>query len=115
MLRNILASIMLLCGTGCAHPDWIEQTLVTVDGAGRWTGKWFGQGVGGSFEMTLEQNGPKATGKIELGGGVAHNWNGIIAGTVKGDLLSFGLWDGRLRGEVTVAGDEMSGTVTFTP
>jgi hypothetical protein len=36
-------------------------------------------------------------------------------GTVSGDVLSFSRWDGRLRGEVIVAGDEMSGTVTFTP
>src|SRR5262245_4365094 len=117
MLRNILVSIVLLCGAGCARPDWIEQTLVTVDVTGRWAGKWFGSrggGGGGDFGLTLQQTGPKATGKVELTGVAdAYNWNGPIVGTVKGDVLSFS--NGRVQGEVTVAEDEMSGTVTFTP
>jgi len=105
----------LVCGSGCAKPDWIQQTLVTVDVTGRWTGKWFGAGGGGDFGMTLQQDGPKATGNIELTGWDAHNWNGPITGTVRGDVLSFRRWDGRVQGEVLLAEDKMSGTVTFTP
>jgi hypothetical protein len=112
----VLVAALLALASGCARPDWIEHTLVTVDVTGRWTGNWFGPiGGGGPIGMTLQQNGPKATGNIELTGGEAHNWSGPIAGTVEGDVLSFRIWDGRLRGEVIVAGDEMSGTVTLTP
>ena len=28
----------LACVSGCARPDWIEQTLVTVDVTGTWEG-----------------------------------------------------------------------------
>ena len=115
MLRNILVPMLLLSAAGCARPDWIQQTLVTVDVAGRWTGKWSGAGGGGDFGMTLQQDGPKATGKIELTGWDAHNWNGPIAGTLRGDVLSFRTWNGRVRGELIAADDEMSGTVTFIP
>ena len=41
------------------------------------------------------------------------SWNGLIEGTISGDVLKFARPDGRLSGEVIVAGDEMSGTVTF--
>ena len=33
----------LACGSGCARPDWIEQTLVTVDVTGTLAG---GRGCG---------------------------------------------------------------------
>jgi hypothetical protein len=104
-------------GSGCAKTDWIDRTLVTVDMTGRWTGKWFGAsgvGGGGDFGMTIQQTGPKATGNVEMNGVAdSYNWNGDIVGTVKGDVLSFGRRG--IQGEVTVAEDEMSGTVIFTP
>ena len=119
ILEGLLFSLVsaLACGAGCAsRPDWIEQTLVTVDVTGQWTGKWVGPTGGGDFRMTLEQTGPKATGNVELiGVADSYNWNGPIAGTVKGDVLSFTRWDTRIQGEVTVAENEMSGSVTFTP
>ena len=65
--------------------------------------------------LTLEQTGPKARGDLKLTGAETQYWNGDIVGTVSGDVLHFGRWDGRLRGELTVAGDVMSGSVTFTP
>ena len=105
--------LVLLIASGCAQRDWTD-ILVTVDVTGRWTGTWSGPG-GGDFELTLKQTGPKATGELRLTGGETQYWNGDIAGTVSGHVLSFGRWDGRLRGEVIVALDEMSGTVTFTP
>jgi hypothetical protein len=115
--RWLQVGLVLLFASGCAQrSDWVESTLVTVDVTGRWTGQWFGSGGGGDFAMTLRQTGPKATGDLERSGAAdAHNWNGTIVGTVRGDTLSFGLLDGRLQGEVIVAGDEMSGTITFTP
>ena len=103
-------------GSGCAKTDWIDRTLVTVDVTGRWTGKWSGGTGGGDFRMTLEQTGPKVTGNVELTGAAdSYNWNGPIAGTVKGDVLNFSRWDQRLQAEVRVAENEMAGTVTFTP
>ena len=76
-------------------------------------GQWGGWG-GGDFGRTLQQTGPKAAGKDEMNGVAdSYNWNGDIVGTVKGDVLSFGKRG--IQGEVTVAEDEMSGTVTFTP
>ena len=115
LIGALLATVVT--GSGCAKTDWIDRTLVTVDVTGRWTGKWFGAsgvGGGGDFGMTLQQTGPKATGNVELTGVAdSYNWNGLIVGAVKGDVLSFS--NGRMTGEVTVAEDEMSGTVTFTP
>ena len=106
----------LLIATGCARTDWIDNTTVLVDVTGRWTGHWSGSG-GGDFELTLQQpkDSPKARGELKLTGAETQYWNGDIVGTVSGDVLSFSRHDGRLRGEVTVAHDQMSGTVTFTP
>ena len=115
LIGVLLATVVT--GSGCAKTDWIDRTLVTVDVTGRWTGKWFGAsgvGGGGDFRMTLQQTGPKAAGNVEMNGVAdSYNWNGPIVGAVKGDVLSFS--NGRMTGEVTVAEDEMSGTVTFTP
>jgi hypothetical protein len=107
--------LVLLIASGCARSDWIEGTLVTVDVTGRWTGMWSGSGAGGNFEMTLRQNGPKATGDVSLPGGHVNEFSGPILGAIRGDVLSFSRPDGRLRGEVRVAVDEMSGTITLTP
>ena len=41
--------------------------------------------------------------------------SGPIEGTVSGDVLKFHRAEGTLRGEVSVTGDEMFGTVTFGP
>jgi len=39
--------------------------------------------------MTLEQTGPKVTGNVELVGVAdSYNWNGPVAGTVRGDVLA---------------------------
>jgi hypothetical protein len=118
MMRLIGLLIATTLETGCAtKEDWIDRTQVTVDVTGRWTGKWFGSsgvGGGGDFGITLQQTGPKATGNVELTGVAdSYNWNGPIVGAVKGDVLSFS--NGRMTGEVTVAEDEMSGTVIFNP
>jgi hypothetical protein len=113
--RCLQVCLVLLIASGCARSDWIEGTLVTVDVSGRWTGTWTGSGTAGDFEMTLRQTGPKASGNINLPGAHVNEFSGPILGAISGDVLSFSRPDGRLRGEVRVAVDEMSGTVTLTP
>ena len=108
----------LAFGTGCAKPDWIQQTLVTVDVTGVWAGVV--QAVGGtSFRLELEQQGPKVSGVWRrVGAGVAGASTAAsslsIEGTVAGDVFTFEQVGGPLKGELTVAGDEMAGYVTTT-
>ena len=67
------------------------------------------------MELTLRQSGAKATGNVKVPGGpYAYDFSGPILGTITGDVLSFTVNNGRLQGEVVVALDEMSGTVTMT-
>ena len=113
--RWLPIGLVLPIASGCARSDWIEGTLVTVDITGQWTGAWSGDAGSGQFALTLRQAGPKATREVTLIGWYAHTWNGDIVGTITGDVLSFARPDARLRGEVIVAGDEMSRTITFTP
>jgi hypothetical protein len=110
----------LACGAGCARPDWIEQTLVTVDVTGTWQGSVPGPGVtgGASYELVLEQQGPKVKGSVRRSGtmpGVSSpgSISGPIEGTVAGDVFSFRETNGLLTGETTVSGDEMTGEVSF--
>jgi hypothetical protein len=63
--RVILVAVLL--GSGCAKPDWIQQTLVTVDVTGMW------RDTDGTVELKLEQYGPKVTG--------AMLWRGLQCGT----------------------------------
>ena len=106
--------LVFLIVAGCARPDWIESTLVTVDATGRWSGMVLGHGtVGGRFDMVLRQTGAKVAGDLKLAGGDATLLDGPVEGTIQGDLLKFSRPDGRLRGEAVVAGDQMSGTVIY--
>jgi hypothetical protein len=54
----MLVAALLACASSCAKPDWIEQTLVTVDV----TGTWYDDA--GSLELKLDQQGSKVTGSI---------------------------------------------------
>ena len=54
----------LACGSGCARPDWIEQTLVTVDVTGTWQGSVVHASGIALYELTLEQQGPKVKGRL---------------------------------------------------
>ena len=64
--------------------------------------------------MTLQQTGPKVIGDVSLGGWNAGPFSGPIEGTVTGDALKFSRADrADLRGEAIVAGDALTGTVTF--
>ena len=116
---GIILVAALACGSGCARPDWIEQTLVTVDVTGTWAGSVGGEVAlgGGSYQFTLEQRGPKLKGSVRreeyLGRkGVPGEYSGSIVGTVAGDVLSFSQANGSLKGELTVSGDEMTGVVS---
>jgi hypothetical protein len=87
VVRMILVAA-LACGSGCAKPDWIEQTLVTVDVTGTWEGSTPG-GPGGSYELVLEQEGAKVTGTIVTRGFTLRNAKGSLDGTVAGDVFTF--------------------------
>ena len=56
------------------------------------------------MEMTLTQRGAKVTGE-----GRFRATRFTIEGTVRGDVFSFTEPGGRLRGEATVTGEEMTG------
>jgi len=114
--RWVLVAAMLALVSGCAKPDWIQQTLVTVDV----TGVWKGTGVrspSGPLEvqLELEQHGPKVTGNILLTGYAAQSQvarSGRVEGAVEGDVFRFHQTEGTVLGEMTVAGDEMTGSIT---
>ena len=97
---------------GCARPDWIEQTLVTVDVTGVWRGTYLRVGGSGNLELTLQQSGPKVTGRATSAGQFIGAINGAIEGTVSGDTLRFRDSRGRVIGEAQVNGDEMTGSAT---
>ncbi len=110
----------LACGSGCARPDWIEQTLVTVDVTGTWQGSVSGVGAQSAlYELTLEQQGAKVKGSVQRWGSLPHSTgggsnSGSIEGTVAGDVFSFRQINAPLRGETTVSGDEMTGEVSLS-
>jgi hypothetical protein len=94
---------------GCAKPDWIERTLVTVDVTGAWQGI-SEAGVGGgnvALWLDLRQEGPKVTGSARPEGGLSRS----IEGTVAGDMFSFKSSGAAVTGEMTVSGDKMRGDV----
>ena len=105
----MLVVAVLTCGSGCAKPDWIQQTLVTVDVTGTW------ETIGGPpFMLVVEQQGPKVSGFFKTSG---FNQIGLwrpVDGIVVGDVFSFKLRDGESMGPMTVSGDEMTGKVEST-
>ena len=96
-------AIALVLGS-CARPDWIEQTLVTVDVTGVWRGTIYG---GGAIELTLQQSGARVNGQVKLS--PESSYNGPIEGTVSGDTFRFSSQGGGIIGELQVNGDEMTG------
>ena len=109
LTRRLAVGLFLFIVSGCAQrTDWVEGTLVTVDVTGVWKGRVTPSvaigGLSGEFEMTLAQRGPKVTGD-----GRIRAQKLSIEGTVRGDVFSFSDLEGRLRGQATVIGDQMSG------
>jgi hypothetical protein len=115
-MRTIAWGILvaaLAWGSGCARPDWIEQTLVTVDVTGTWEGSVHttaGYGSG-HYTLNLEQRGPQVKGyMLQAGMGVGSR-PGPIEGTVAGDVFSFRQTNTNRTAEMTVSGDEMTGEI----
>ena len=116
MVSWVAIGLFVLSATGCARPDWIEQTLVTVDVTGEWRGSWASSAIGSHagnrpVVLTLRQNGPKVTGQITLAT-QAEGPVGPIEGTVSGDIFRFHDLRNRLTGQLQVTGDEMAGQGT---
>jgi hypothetical protein len=110
-LVGTLIAAMLLFGSGCAKSDWIERTLVTVDVTGTWAGKV--EGAEREVSIDLEQQGSMVNGVMRGGTTGAPTSNvRAITGTVAGDRLRFRTERSEIVGELTVSGDEMTGTVT---
>jgi len=110
----MLVAAFLACASSCAKPDWIQQTLVTVDVTGVWIGSTTRQSGLSTFEvrLELEQQGPKVTGSVRQTGpgfGGFGALTGPLDGFIRGDVFSFALTNATAQGELTVTGDEMTG------
>jgi hypothetical protein len=97
-------SSLLFTALACARTDWIQETLVTVDVTGTWSGSCVRPGTyaAGNIEMTL--SGSRVTGQSRAMPGHVSP----IEGTVSGDVFRYGS-QGYQRGELQVSEDEMSG------
>ena len=114
IVAGALVAAALAFGFGCARPDWIQGTLVTVDVTGVWVGST-GKGDR-EVRLELEQQGPKVKGYLRPlgpGQGVRMVFEGPVDGTVGGDVFNFRLANGTTVGEMTVSGDEMRGYLTM--
>ena len=113
-----LMLVVALAVLGCAKPDWIQDTLVTVDV----TGVWEGEGIRApsgvlAVRLDLQQHGPKVSGNVRLTGYAAQSGGsaaGPVEGSVAGDTFKFHQTNGRLSGEMTVVGDEMKGSAELS-
>src|SRR5262249_3201348 len=88
-------------------PDWIEQTLVTVDVTGTWR-----SAEGHLVELVLDQQGPKVNGSYRISFSLmtATISSGRIEGRVNGDVFRFTQTTGlSVQGEMKVTWDEMGG------
>jgi len=98
----------------CARQDWIDRTLVTVDVTGTWYGRTGGAAYvnPGEYWLELKQEGATVTGFLTEAGvsGNTGRVSGPIDGSVAGDLFRFKNTSGTVTGELTVNGDEMTGT-----
>ena len=104
--RIALVLMVTFALVSCAKPDWIQNTLVTVDVTGTWRADY-----GGRFDLELEQHGSKVTGTIFVR---VISTTGAIEGSVSGDVFRFRQTSGTYgpwEGELTVSGDEMRGYI----
>jgi hypothetical protein len=63
-IARVMLVAMLVFGSGCAKPDWIQQTLVTVDVTGVWIGSMGKGSITSDVRLELQQQGSKVTGKF---------------------------------------------------
>ena len=116
--RWLLIGLVFLASAGCAQRDWVSDLLVLTDVTGTWEGTMTTstRKVGGEFSrgiaMALQQRGPKVTGEL-LWAERLGSWSGELEGVVNGEVLSFSR--GPIKGELTVDGDEMAGSVFGGP
>ena len=114
MIAWLVIGVLALTVAGCARPDWIESTLVTVDVTGVWRGASSSTATGTyasgrPIVLTLEQSGSRVKGQITVMSSSDGNLNGPIEGTISGDIFSFHDSRGRVTGQLQVSGDEMTG------
>ena len=104
----LLIAGVLTLGSGCAKPDWIEQTLVTVNVTGTSANT-----EGPLFKLQLQQEGSKVKGSVVRWSDSGTTISGEIEGGVSGDVFRFHQTSGQLSsdGEFTVDGDDMRGTL----
>jgi hypothetical protein len=105
----LLIAAALAFGSGCARPDWIERTLVTVDVTGTWEGSAVRGGQGSFLRFNLEQQGPQVKGFMRNVASSICGEVGPIEGTIAGDMFTFKQTNGPATGQMTVSGDEMNG------
>lgn len=110
MTAWLTLGFLVLTAAGCARPDWIESTLVTVDVTGVWRGELTVGSSTTTLELTLQQSGPKVTGQLKHA--VSSAASGPIEGTVTGDIFRFHTLRGTVTGELQVNGEEMAGRGT---
>ncbi len=108
----VLVVGLAMIAWGCARPDWIQSTLVTVDVSGTWVGTFTRSGGTGDVTLTLQQKGATVTGSVKVVSGTSisgHHIEEEITGTVNGDVLRARSTSGFVQVELTVAGSEMAG------
>jgi len=101
--------------SGCAQKDWIDRTLVTVDVTGVWEGTLKGGIADRRITLTLVQSGSKVTGQLATtpAAGTPGPVEGPVDGTVTGDIFRFQDTRGRLKAELQVNADEMTGSMSW--
>jgi hypothetical protein len=109
-----VAALAAGCGsTGVGPP--------TANVTGRWTGTWWATNQGSStVEFDLQQTGADVTGILTWRGSMeaprasaSLNPSGPLKGKVAGQVFTFDRSPSPARGELTVMGDEMRGTMTM--
>jgi hypothetical protein len=108
----VIFVVALAFGSGCAHSDWIERTLFTVDVTGVWYGELRTPVHHMELSIDLKQEGPKVEGSLWGKGFVPallRDVPGSVEGTVSGERFEFRRTNGPLRGDMTVSGNEMTG------
>ncbi len=61
---RLVLFVALGCVFGCARPDWIDRTLVTVDVTATWEGTAANAQGSSWFQFTLEQEGSQVKGAV---------------------------------------------------
>ena len=103
--------VALVFASGCVQKDWIDRTLVTENVTGVWLGSLTFSQSRGPVEFALQQQGTRVTGTINLSTTMFGSDKGTVEGSMTGDVFTFKDERGVYSGELTVAGDDMSGYV----